>query len=106
MLVMPDKHWRIITSAKHSTVWDGGDLIFDFNFQAFGIDPNECFNSAYHKELLPGKYRRVYLPVHDTTDRNRRKADVVIQAAGNERVVDAGLLALGGAGCTRWQSGS
>ncbi len=60
-LVEPAKPWRIITSEKHSTVWDGSDTLFDFNFQAFGIDPNECFETAFEKELKPGKYLRVHL---------------------------------------------
>ena len=58
MLVMPDRQWRIITSQKHSTVWDGEDTIFDFNFQAFGIDANECFELAAKTMLPPGKYIR------------------------------------------------
>ena len=37
MLVQPKKLWRIITSEDHSTVWDGNDTLFDFNFQAFGV---------------------------------------------------------------------
>jgi hypothetical protein len=74
MLVMPDRPWRILTSARHSTVWDGGDLIFDFNFQAFGVDPNRCFYLACHKELPPGKYRRVYLAVHHTVEQSRQTA--------------------------------
>jgi hypothetical protein len=61
MLVEPEQPWRIITSEKHSTVWDGGDTLFEFNFQAFGIDPNECFETSFEKELKPGKYLRVYL---------------------------------------------
>src|SRR5215472_12181479 len=32
MLVQPAKPWRIITSDDHSTVWDGSDTLFDFNF--------------------------------------------------------------------------
>jgi hypothetical protein len=60
MLVEPNKPWRIITSEKHSTVWDGGDTLFDFNFQAFGIDPNKCFEDAFEKELKPGKYLRCW----------------------------------------------
>jgi hypothetical protein len=60
--------------ARHSTVWDGGDLIFDFNFQAFGVDPNECFYHACHKELPPGKYRRVYLAEHYTVEQSRETA--------------------------------
>src|ERR1700730_5790176 len=39
MLVMPHKQWRIITSDEHSTVWDGVDTLFDFNWQAMGIPP-------------------------------------------------------------------
>ena len=60
-LVQPKKSWRIITSEKHSTVWDGDQTLFDFNFQAFGIDPNECFERAFDKEHKPGKQLRVLL---------------------------------------------
>ena len=31
----------IITSQRH--VWDGVDQLFDFNYQALGVDPNERF---------------------------------------------------------------
>jgi hypothetical protein len=55
---------RIITFGRPSTVWDGGDLIFDFDYQAFGVDPNECFHNAFDKELPPGKYRPVYFAKH------------------------------------------
>jgi hypothetical protein len=30
------------------------------HFQAFGIDPNECFDLAFDEELEPGKYLPVY----------------------------------------------
>jgi hypothetical protein len=43
MLALPERPWRIITSPKHSTVWDGNDTIFEFNLQAFGVDANKCF---------------------------------------------------------------
>jgi hypothetical protein len=36
MCVEPREPWRILTSQKHSTVWNGGDMLFEFNFQAFG----------------------------------------------------------------------
>lgn len=79
-LVEPQKPWRIITSEGHSTVWDGGDTLFDFNFQAFGIDPNECFETAFEKELKPGKYLRVYLAESvrptDHTQRHSRLAAI------------------------------
>lgn len=37
--------WRILTS-QHSTVWDGKETLFDINFFACGIDPDECFSLA------------------------------------------------------------
>jgi len=64
MLVMPDRRWRILTSEQHSTVWDGEDTIFDFNFQAFGHDANECFEAAFDKELAPGEYLKVHFAEH------------------------------------------
>jgi hypothetical protein len=60
MLVQPKKPWRIISSEDHSTVWDGDDTLFDFNFQAFGIDPEECFDCAFEDELRPGEHLPVY----------------------------------------------
>jgi hypothetical protein len=57
-LVEPDRKWRILTSDKHSTVWDGEDTLFDFNFLALGIPPKQCFESAYEHELKPGQHRK------------------------------------------------
>jgi hypothetical protein len=82
MLAQPKKTWRIITSEDHSTVWDGEDTLFDFNFQAFGIEPDECFDLAFDKGLKPGKYLRVYFAEHYTVAR--------IQS----RVVGAGPVSL------------
>src|SRR5262249_57676052 len=42
-LIEPNRQWRIITSQKHSTVWDGTSLLFDFNFQALVISPPQFF---------------------------------------------------------------
>jgi hypothetical protein len=76
--VEPTRAWRIITSDKHSTVWDGDRLLFEFNFQAMGIPPQECFDLAYKEELAPGKLRVVHLPTYWKTevrqqrDRGRR----------------------------------
>jgi hypothetical protein len=61
MLVKPSEPWRILTSDRHSTVWNGNELLFDFNFQALGIDPNECFKLASGKELQPGEHVKCYL---------------------------------------------
>lgn len=62
MLSEPSRKWRIISSQSHSTVWDGRQTLFDFNFQAMGIDAEECYEIAMeeNKELLPGKMLRVY----------------------------------------------
>jgi hypothetical protein len=61
MLVKPNEPWRILTSDRHSTVWNGNDLLFDFNFQALGIDQNECFKLASGKELQPGEHLKCHL---------------------------------------------
>jgi hypothetical protein len=63
-LVSPNQKWQIITSDLHSTVLNGADTLFDFNFLAFGIPPAECFDLAVQganaKTLPPGKFRKVY----------------------------------------------
>jgi hypothetical protein len=68
MLAEPGKPWRIITSDEHSTVWDGGDTLFDFNFLALGISADECFKNAIagkNNKMMPvGKYLKVYYPAH------------------------------------------
>jgi len=64
MQAEPSRSWRIITSDKHSTVWDGKQTLFEFNFQAFGITPQECYDLAYQRELPPGKLLRVYKAQH------------------------------------------
>ena len=61
-LVRPKSEWRIITSDRHSTVWDGRKTLFEFNFLAFGTDPNECFEMAYGRELAVGTYYKVLYP--------------------------------------------
>jgi hypothetical protein len=61
-LVVPSRSWRIITSQTHSTVWDGQNLLFDFNYLAMGIPADECFESASDQELSPGEYLEVGFP--------------------------------------------
>jgi hypothetical protein len=81
MLVQPKKPWRIITSEDHSTVWDGDDTLFDFNFQAFGIDPNESFDLAHEEELKPGEYLPVYFAEHYTVEKRLRAEARAAQTA-------------------------
>jgi len=42
----PNQPRRIITSGKHSTVWDGEDTIFDTNFLAMGVPVEKCWELA------------------------------------------------------------
>jgi hypothetical protein len=46
MLVEPQREWRILSGDKHSTVWDGKDTIFDFNYFTNGVPVDECFENA------------------------------------------------------------
>lgn len=71
-LAVPAEPWRIITSDKHSTVWNGLDLLFDFNFLALGVEPDRCFELANKKELPIGKQKRCYM-VEYWKDEEERK---------------------------------
>jgi hypothetical protein len=73
-LVEPDRKWRIITD-KHSTVWDGEDTLFEFNFLAFGIPPKQCFELAYEHELKPGQHRKCGYPDHYTVEMKQLARD-------------------------------
>jgi hypothetical protein len=57
-LAEPDRPWRIITGARHSSVWDGNHTLFDLNYSAFGFSPRECYRQAYERELSPGRFRK------------------------------------------------
>jgi hypothetical protein len=63
-LVEPGRPWRILASDDHSTVWDGDQTLFDFNFLALGIPADECFRLADGDRLLPGRELKVYLAEH------------------------------------------
>jgi hypothetical protein len=62
MRVEPKNPWRIITSEKHSTVWDGRSLLFDLNFHANGVTALECFQLADDTRLRPGVFRKTNSP--------------------------------------------
>lgn len=61
MKVEPKRKWRILTSQKHSTVWDGENTLFDFNFLALQVDPDEAFEMANRKQLKEGVKKRIFL---------------------------------------------
>jgi hypothetical protein len=62
--------WRIITSDRHSTVWNGEDTLFDLNFSALGISVEECFLLATFKGVVlpPGKMLQVHEARHYILD--------------------------------------
>jgi hypothetical protein len=76
VLVEPNREWRIITSDEHSTVWDGRDTLFEFNWQAFGIPAEECFRSTYDEELRPGEYMETDLAPPNTAYMKRRQREL------------------------------
>jgi hypothetical protein len=51
----PNRSWRIVSSREHSTVWDGRQTLFDFNFQALGIPASEAWRLVRntHPKILP-----------------------------------------------------
>lgn len=58
----PEHQWRIMTSGKHSTVWNGRSLLFDPTFQALGIPPGECWElAALQKDSAELVIGRLYL---------------------------------------------
>jgi hypothetical protein len=69
--VEPARPWRIVTSQKHSTVWDGDRLLSDFNFQAMKLAPQTCFELANKRVLKPGKFIPVYMAAHWTKDKRQ-----------------------------------
>lgn len=57
-LVEPNKKWIILSSDSHSTVWDGEQMLFDFNFLAFDIPADDCFKASNSRHI--NGYMRVY----------------------------------------------
>ena len=68
-LAEPKRRWRILTSDLHSTVWDGRNTLFDLNFLALGVSPEECWDLATSMEhgameMPIGKEIRTYLTTY------------------------------------------
>ena len=43
---LPKYDWRIVQSDLHTTVWDGKDTLFDLNFLALGVSPEDAWELA------------------------------------------------------------
>lgn len=67
----PQFKWRIVTSQKHSTVWNGckkNPVLFDINFSALGVPPKDAWNLASKfgcvlrlgEDLHPHVYEKSY----------------------------------------------
>lgn len=58
----PEIPWRIVSSHKHSTVWNGctkTPVLFDVNFSAIGVKPKEAWELASMGRMLkPGSWLR------------------------------------------------
>jgi hypothetical protein len=80
-LAEPRRPWRILTSDLHSTVWDGDRTLFELNFLAFGIPPQECFDLANVKELPVGKYRQSSLAEHWKEEKARHEQEATRRSA-------------------------
>lgn len=65
MLAVPTRPWRIVSSQKHSTVWDGRATLFDLQYSALGVPPEKCWEAARPGEVLaPGDYLEVGPALH------------------------------------------
>lgn len=65
MIAYPKVPWRIVTSQKHSTVWNGSTtdpFLFDLNFLALGVPAKEAWQIASKGRMLkPGRPLRPYV---------------------------------------------
>jgi hypothetical protein len=73
-LTEPHRAWRILWSEKHATVWDGRRTLFDLNFTALGVPPEECWRLAAVNELPPGWYYDCGYPEYYKDEVDRRHA--------------------------------
>ena len=77
MLSEPDRQWRVVTSHRHSTVWDGAHILFDLQYSALNVPPDECWKRArwQGQVMYPGAYRPTYRLEfwHTELQRNQRE---------------------------------
>jgi hypothetical protein len=88
ILSAPRHEWRIITSDFHSTVWDGKNFLFDFNYMKIGVPPKECFISANEEELAPGEYINVGLP-KSWEEMKLEREERIRRRANAQKIVEA-----------------
>ncbi len=62
---VPQRTWRIVTSDAHSTVWDCKQTLFDFNFTALGVDPDDCWDMAITDGYVldPGELLETFIAI-------------------------------------------
>ena len=79
---MPKREWRVLTSEKHSTVYDGEDMLFDFNFLALGIPADEAYQMAREdgEELKVGKHLKLHYAEHYSIDAARVAQSIAARA--------------------------
>ena len=87
-LVVPGRPWRIVTSPKHSTVWDGDKTLFDPMYFAFDVDANECWRAARQggQILWVGMYRPTSKPKREPRIRIKKS---VLRALERETVEES-----------------
>jgi hypothetical protein len=60
--IMPQYDWRILTSDKHSTVWNQQGKLWDANFMALNIQPQTAFTNANEQLLGCGEHLELEAP--------------------------------------------
>lgn len=59
-LAEPERPWRIISSQRDSTVWDGDKTIFDITYYVFEQPAQDAFRFSFLHELMPDEYLCCY----------------------------------------------
>jgi hypothetical protein len=98
-LVEPKREWRIVTSDAHSTTWDGAETLFDFNFLALGIEPDEAWALASkHGTVMPvGKGIKVHFAQHYIEESWREALTEYYDACAQKRATYAIQMRVRGA---------
>jgi len=86
--VEPGRAWQVLTSDRHSTLWDGRRTLFDLNYVALGISVAECW------ALAAGRYHSRIVPLAHWV--SQHIGDHAWQRAGGERLERLSMTANGG----------